>query len=311
MEELSPFHRALVVRRDRYNARFRAARSLNAGAFLAHLRDFVGPVVDACAADPVPVADALVELSVSLAGWRPHPEFWPLLRSVARFVGAQPRRVPAALVNALHHLDNAPTGRPAEWIGAVLALAPAARDCDELLDAAAVAAWRCGLARLRASALKTASRLRPEVLAVAVGWSDVDLGRLAADPWFAPSSSGGSLRVVCRAGSFRGFGGPFARPPVVSTSGDAWYASDGEGAWRVYADRFGVGFRRVERIPGGQEGGGLVLAGGQVIDEATGEVLDVPELAEASSWASRAGTLAATTPWTHGILFVARTTDGH
>jgi hypothetical protein len=41
--------------------------------------------------------------------------------------------------------------------------------------------------------------------------------------------------------------------------------------------------------------------------QSTGAALELPELADATSWASFGGTLAATTPWTHGILFVART----
>src|SRR6266545_5537663 len=106
---------------------------------------------------------------------------------------AAPRRVPVALANALHHLGSAPTGRPAEWIEVMTVIAGRAHDVDELLDAGAVAAWRCGLARLRASALEAAPRLRPELLAIAVGSPTV---AELADPWFDPSSS--ELRVVSR-----------------------------------------------------------------------------------------------------------------
>jgi hypothetical protein len=254
-------------------------------------------VVDAAGGDPVAVTDALVDLSVAQAGrW----EAWPLLRVVAPFVGAAPQRVPVSLANALHHLGSAPAGRPAEWIEAMTAIAGRAHDVDELLGAGAVAAWRCGLARLRESALEVAGRLRPELLAIAVGSADVaGLG----DPWFDPEATG--LRVVARVGAFRGFGGVFARPPVVSTSDGAWFASDGVDAWQVYADRFGFGYRRLGALPEPRANDGLVLERGRVLDAAHERVLEVPELAEATSWASCGGTLAATTPWTHAIVFVA------
>jgi hypothetical protein len=313
MEELSPFQGALVARRDRYNAQFRLARTLDAQGFLAHLRDAVGPVVDASGGEPVPVTDALVELSVALASRRQPDGFWPLLRSLSRFVGMEPRRVPVSLANALHHLGASPTGRPASWIDTVVTLAGQLDDVAELLEAGAVAAWRCGLAQLRGPAVESAGKLRPEVLRVALGVeSTVDFERLAGDPWFDPGSASSpvALRVVRRVGEFRGFGGVFARPPLVSTSDGRWYAVDGEDVWQVFADRFSVGYRRVASLPdpdGGSDG--MTLAAGRVTDEATGQVLDVPELAEASSWASSNGTLAATTPWTHGIVFVARAAD--
>jgi hypothetical protein len=306
VEELSPFHRALAARRERYNAQFRLARSLDAEEFLRHLRDVVGPLVDAAGGDPVPVTDSLVDLSVALAGRRGVDGIWPLLRAVLPFVAAAPRRVPVSLANALQHLGSAPAGRQGDWIDTMVALAGRARGVDELLDAGAVAAWRCGLARLRASALDVAARLRAELLGIALGTSStVDIDRLAADPWFDPGSAGSrELRVVRRVGSFRGFGGVFARPPLVSTSDGAWYATDGTDAWRVYADRFGFDYRRVAELPDAGQNDGLVLDGGRVVDSAGGRPLEVPELGEASSWASCGGTLAATTPWTHGILFV-------
>ncbi|MDQ3789017.1 MAG: hypothetical protein M3422_17455, partial [Actinomycetota bacterium] len=105
------------------------------------------------------------------------------------------------------------------------------------------------------------------------------------------------------------FGGTFHRPPTVSTSDGRWYATDGEGAWRVFADRFGVSLGRVASLPAepGDVGALVLEAGGLVVDTTSGASLELPELADATSWASAGGTLAATTPWTHGILFVART----
>ena len=324
MEALSQFHTVLAARRERYNQQFRLARhharGLDPAEFLAHLRDVVGPIVDAVHADPEPVCDALVELSLAMAhrgrlgtsgavadGLR------RLLPAIPDLVAAQPRRLPVAVVNSLHHLEVSPTGDPAGWIDTMLELRHHAADVPEFLDAGAVAAWRRGLAQLRDAALATAARLPERLVRVALATkSTVDIKRLAADPWLDPrltEHAGDVLLLARRVGGFRGFGGTFRRPPTVSTSDGRWYASDGEDAWRVHADRFGVSLGRVLEMPAGPgDVGPLVLkAGGIVSDTTTGAALELPELADATSWASAGGTLAATTPWTHGILFVART----
>jgi hypothetical protein len=324
VEALSQFHSVVGARRERYNQQFRLARHSTRGLdpqeFLRHLREVVGPIVDAVRQDPEPVCDALVELSLALAVRGRLASSGPvadglrrLLPSVPGLVAAEPRRLPLAVVNALHHLDVSPTGDPAGWLDTMLKLSPRTADVSELLAAGAVAAWRRGLAQLRTSALETAARLPAPLVRIALGTSStVDLGRLAADPWLDPALTGRDPAVLLlarRVGGFRGFGGTFRRPPTVSTADGRWYATDGEDVWRVYADRFGVSLGRVAAAPGGPgEAGPLVLeADGVVTDTATGAALELPELAGATSWASAGGTLAATTPWTHGILFVART----
>jgi hypothetical protein len=323
VEALSAFHTVLAARRERYNQQFRLARhharGLDPAEFLTHLREVVGPIVDAVDHDPEPVCDALVELSLALArrgrlgsssavtdGLR------RLLPAIPHLVAAEPRRLPVAVVNALHHLDVSPTGDPAGWIDTMLGLRTHTTSVPEFLDAGAVAAWRRGLAQLREAALATAARLRPPLVSGVLGTpSTVDIPRLSEDPWLDPAHTGQEgtvLLLARRVGGFRGFGGTFRRPPTVSTSDGRWYATDGEDAWRVHADRFGVHLARVATMPDSGDVGPLVLkAGGIVSDTATGVALELPELADATSWASAGGTLAATTPWTHGILFVART----
>lgn len=320
MEALSQFHTVLAQRRDRYNQQFRLARhharGLDPAEFLTHLRDVVGPIVDAVHHDPEPVCDALVELSLALAqrgrlgvmadGLR------RLLPAIPELVAAEPRRLPVAVVNALHHLEVSPTGDPAGWLDTMLELRPHTANVPEFLDAGAVAAWRRGLARLRDAALTAAARLPDQLVRIALGVkSTVDVARLVADPWLDPSIDGHAeaLLLARRVGGFRGFGGTFRQPPLVSVSNGRWYAYDGEDAWRVHADRFGVHLGRVTDLPAdtGEVGPLVLKAGGIVHDTATGAALELPELADATSWASAGGTLAATTPWTHGILFVART----
>lgn len=325
MAALSPFRTVLEQRRDTYNARFRQARhrsrALDPGEFLDHLRTVVGPVVDAlpAGADPLPVADALVELSLELAArgrlsGTVADGFGRVLPAATGFVAARPRQVPAAVANAMHHLSVSPTGDPAGWAATMAGLAPVAATVDEWLAAGAVAAWRRGLAQLRPAALTTARTLPAPLLSAALG-SAVEgevVDRLAEDPWLDPPLAARTARVLVPArwvGAFRGFGGTFRRPPTVCTAQGRWYAGDGEGAWRVFADRFGVSLRRVPGVPESRDRPGALRldAGGRVTDTTTGAELDLPELADATSWASTGGTLAATTRWTHGILFVART----
>ena len=326
------FHHALAEHRERYNAQFRqarlTARQLDAEAMLGHLRTFAGPAVDAAVVaggDPLAVTDALVDLSYALAGRgklgiagrAPAPEvslgFGWALPALGRFVAEQPRKVAGAVLNALHHLHDADTGRSDLWVQTVLAAAGKVTSVPELLDAGVVAAWRCGLARLRSTALDVAARLDPAVLAVALGaggsLSDDVLDRLRADPWLNPAAAGQAVRllVVRRVGGFRGFGGAFAAPPTVSHVDGQWYAGDGTGCWQLHADRFGAAVTRVVTKPAGQAvESSLRLERGQVVDGST-MPLDVAELAEPTSWCAAGATLAATTRFTHSVLFVART----
>lgn len=244
MGTLTPFQKVLERRREQYNARFRLTRhrtgSLDPQEFLTYLRDVVGPVVDV-AADPEPVCDALVELSLELASrGRLGGEFARLLPAVAPLLAADPRHLPMALANALHHLESSPTGMAEDWVDTMTELAGHTTSAPEFLAAGAVAAWRHGLAQLRAAALFTAATVPAPLLGIALGTtSTVDLTRLAADPWCSPgATSDPALLLVRRVGAFRGFGGTFRQPPTVSTSDSRWYASDGVDTWRVFADRF-------------------------------------------------------------------------
>lgn len=319
MEGLTPFQRALAARRDQHNARFRMARhrnrALSPADVLDHLRTKVGPVVDAAGGDPAEVADALVELSFAAAerDALSSPVF-DVLPALAGFIGAAPRRVPAAVLNAALHLSDADlTGwlRTMRTLGSLIA----PTSPDRVLAAGAVAAWRHGLARLRTSALVAARELAPDLRAVALGAaspvSDDALAALAADPWAEPNARGPlAVRAVRRVGAFTGFGGRFRRPPVVHAVDGRWFAVADQ-TWEVVADRYGSALRPVPALPAGAPGvPELALRpGGLVVDESgPGGALALPELASATSVAGHGGTLAVTTPNTHAVLFVARTT---
>ncbi|ALG12423.1 hypothetical protein AOZ06_41160 [Kibdelosporangium phytohabitans] len=305
MEELSsPFHRALAANRDRYNAQFRLARhrsrNLDANAFLKHLQDFVGPIVDAAGGDPVEVTDALVDLSFATNG-RMSALLHKILLDQARFLAMEPRRVSVALANALHHLESQPDTRPTAWVSFLFHRSKLVDTVDAFLDLAAVAAWGFGLAALRESALAVAARLHPDLLWAITGSQDVE--QVRADPWWTAYPKG--LRVVRKLGAFRGFGGTFVRPPTVFLSRGLLHATDGENTWRVYADIHGGALRKTEHATPEVQSPTFTLSRDGVVS-LNGESRALPQLAGASSWASFGNTLAVTTPWTHSITFVAQ-----
>jgi hypothetical protein len=163
----------------------------------------------------------------------------------------------------------------------------------------------------REGALEVAASLDPALVAVvldvpAPGDGDVvtRLARLRADPWYDPTL--GSRRTEPqRVGGFRGFGGPFVRPPLVAPAagplpdplpgpdagpgaGGRVVAFDGEGAWYVCADAFGTGLVRAATEPA-------------ALVEEPPPALDLLEL---TSWVHAPGGVAATSALSHAVTFV-------
>ncbi|HET7463536.1 MAG TPA: hypothetical protein VFJ82_19945 [Longimicrobium sp.] len=317
--------------RDELNARFAEARrlrpDLDGEAFAAFLRDTVDPLVAAVdAVQPafaVDVARAGYELGLELvgqglagpAGREPALEqgWREVGTAAAALLAAAPERVLAAIGNALHQLAATPGARPAEWIQAMRTLAPRCAEPDAFLTLGQVAAWRAGMAHFRAGALAAADRLPPELALAALRASGSDWGearrRLAADPWFDPAAAEArGVRVVARAGAFRGFGGLFVQPPAVAAAGEHFLVRSGEECWLLTADAFGATFHRAtdaERanprpapVPPGVTASGTTLT----ID---GARIDLPELGEIGGVAANGTTLALTSPFTHAVLLVA------
>lgn len=249
------------------------------------------------------------------AAWR------RLLPAVPRLVAAEPASIAGAVTNAVHALAIVPGSRPASWIERMVVLGPLCADLAIFRDAGAVVAWQCGMAHLRPAALDAAARLPVAIAAPSLGLPVTDaagiaavLARLRDDSWLEPGAAvrpaGGprELRVVARAGAFRGFGGPFIEPPTVrSSSGGALYASDRDAAWRLHADRFGTVFRRVGpakiALPPGDPAAVRVDRNGKVAFAGIEGVF--PELAEATSTASDGRTAAVTVRSSHAVILVA------
>ncbi len=204
------------------------------------------------------------------------PALRPLLLS-------RPGALPAALSNAVENLGS----RGADLSQVLAAIGPGLSTAEQLADLAAVAAWRLGEARLREAALRSARRLPASAALPALqlrGWPEhalpAVLAALESDAWSHPRDALseralGTLRsaedgaalaraLVARpvparstlirvgtAGDFVGFGGTFARPPLVLDGGDrhtlfARVAQDAACDWRLDADVFGAVASRIE-----------------------------------------------------------------
>jgi hypothetical protein len=334
-----PFAAILRERRTRYNALFAEARRfhplLDADIFADHLARVVAPLVDAAARlDPGAaerVADALYELSLALVGreylgrrsrYPAINQAWgTLLPALAGHLVQDPARVAGAVTNALHTLSATPGARPSEWIALLKRAALFCPDPATLLLAGQAAAWVSGMAHYRLAALEVCARLDPALLCAifdqpARTSMAETIDHLRSDPWWKPGrpSSRSEIRIVARAGGFRGFGGPFLVPPVIAGSEDTAFlvseAVPGEAnrTWRLYADCFGATL--VRGIPAGSapttpaHGRISFSIGGEVRTAAARKVF--PQLAGASGSAENGVTLAVSLQFSHHITLLAQ-----
>lgn len=251
----------LRARRADCNARFAAARRLrprlDAADFSLFLRDQLSPLaaaLDAAVANAVlnPAYELGLQLvAEKLAG---PAAVTPAINSLwcnafpnmAAHIATAPRRILGSLSNAAHHLSVTPDTRPEIWQNRLVALAPRCADADELLVVAQVLAWRAGLAHYRDPALAAADTL-PADLALEVleapadaSWPEVRAAH-RSDPWFGFQLP---AEPVHRAGAFRGFGGLFLTPPLVTLSESRILVRCGDEAWILIADAFGATFHR-------------------------------------------------------------------
>lgn len=326
---------ALEAGRQRFNARVSTARKAGAvvdtDAFLEHLRERVAPLVE-LAAEVMPerihrVLEALFNVSLELfaagqlgSGVKSEAvcDVWTrLLPAVPRLLVQDPSGLAAAVSNAVVNLSSTHGARPGEWVSILVQSADHCTAVAELLAAGKVAAWRAGMPQYRSGALKTLKALEPS-LALAVLGLDVPpkveevsvlADRMLSDPWLSPKAATSqgprSLRLVRRAGTFRGFGGDFLRPPIVWSSEGCLFVSDGDGTWRLIADVFGSVFvRQADAPPGATRVEVSVSPVGEVNWE--GERARIPEIVGTSCSAACGGTLAFTLANSHHVFLVAR-----
>lgn len=278
--------------REEFNAQYALAKkqfpALEAESFSNFLRSTLDPlVVRVHSTNPeaaVAVAQAGYEVGLELVAQRlvgaqaRHPwiqQLWDeVLPGAEQHVTAAPREVIGALSNAAHQLGTVPGARPQDWLGILTRLAPLAESPETFLKAGQVAAWRCGLAHYRESALAVADLLPPALAlaaltvperqgdetgssqtageAVAI-WPEIRQ-RLQEGRWTRGLGNNGrgghgqlepsTPRLMRRTGSFSGFGGLFPEPPRLVVAQDQIYVRSGAEGWLLTADAFGATFHR-------------------------------------------------------------------
>jgi hypothetical protein len=334
-----PMAQALERNRATLNARFAAAQAgggrIDPGAFMEHLGEVVEPIVRAVAAEFAEKVDpttlALYDLSLELfaatllgpeSACPPIGTVWrKLLPRLPRLLAREPGRLAGSLTNAVYNLASTAGTRVDEWIERMIALAPLATDVRGYLDCGKILAWRAGMAQYRDGALATARQLDPLLAARALGLPEAApaadvataLDRITENPWISPTdalTSAGDprrMRIAARAGAFRGFGGPFLRPPTVTYMHDHFLVSDGESTWMLLADLQGSTFQRIDDPPPKPN---RIAAAIQSEPDGTvrwgDAIATFEELAGFSSHATDGKTLAITIPTSHHVFLLTR-----
>lgn len=329
-----PLARALAADRAGYNARFSRALAggarLDPDAFSRHLCLRVQPIVEATAghepASAPAVSEALYDLSLALCGKELFGRFPALallweeyLPALAPALCEAPRRVGAALSNAVINLAAEASGRPRPWLAVLRALAPRCASADELLRVGQVLVWRCGLAHYRQSALDVWRTLPHGLQLGTLGLrrshpsppTTAQLETQLEDPWHPPGpvpakEPGRRLALVGRVGHFRGVSGPFLAPPQVMAVSGRIFALDNEACYALHADCFGATLKRFgPALPAGEESAGAftLAQDGEVRRGALRA--HFMRLAGSSSHASDPHTLAVTLPQSHRLFVVA------
>jgi hypothetical protein len=243
-----------------------------------------------------------------------------LLPVAAARVAREPGRLAACASNAIVNLSTTGGARPREWLDRMIGLAGKCADTTAMLECGKILAWQAGMAQYRTGALHTAATLRHELAAAALGLPQETLAdevsrtieRLKADPWLTSIAALGQadappiIRIVAQVGAFRGFGGPFIRPPKVVHDSGAIYALDGEGVWQLVADAYGANLIRTNPrdFPPSGSNGATIGRNGDVrwgTDRAR-----FPNLTHPVSSAGDDHTLAVTLPTSHHVFLIAR-----
>ncbi len=266
----APVSDLLRAHRSHFNQRYAAARQrwphLDPADFSLFLRDQFSPLIHAIATiapdHATGPAHAAYDLGLQLVAEKlagPSARD-PLINSlwaatlplIAPLIARDAHRLIGGLCNLAHHVASTPDSRRDFWLSRLGSLGPRATSVEQLILIAQLLAWRSGLAHVRRSALESSSAL-PASLALAAldapphsSWPETQSNHLQ-NPWYGynpdfqlilPASA--SRRI----GAFRGLGGCFVSPPLVSTSGEHVLVRSGDETWLLAVDVFGATFHR-------------------------------------------------------------------
>lgn len=330
-----PLADALKDGRKRFNARYAYHRALNRrldpDVFADHLERVVNPIVDAVynidAGAVHPVTEALYDLSLELISrdclgknsrYPAVNTLWEtFLPGWAVFLIDDPTKFAAAASNAVYNLTLQNGVDELEWMRRMDDVAAECSSLDMFLDAGKIAAWRCGMAHYRESALNVCGNTPDNLVRKLLGLNEEngatasEIAAALRDPWLDPVNMGKThqrkLKITAIIGGFRGFDGPFIRPPEVFVSNQVLFAHDNEFCWSIHADVFGAILQRF----GADLPDDLSTNSGPFKLNKNGEVTfggltkEFAPFKYAASYVSNNDTMALTMPRTHKIILIA------
>jgi hypothetical protein len=329
----APFIAALEEDREALNMRFalrlRGGSRIDGAAFMQHLQEAVGPLIEQIHAilpeRSRAAVTALYDVSLDLfAAALLGPEakmtwvqrVWrELLPKATKLLTREPQRVAGCLSNAAFQVASQPGTRPQDWLERMQAVVPQCESTGEMLEAGKVAAWQAGLVQYRNAALDAAESLRPLIAALAMNLPvsmpaeelSLRVKHLREHVWLTAESAGSTqvagMESVGAVGAFTGFGGLFHRPPVVESEDSRLFVSDGRWQWELLADRYGAWFRKLGAAPAKHSKPATRVAIDQQGNIRWGkQSLAAPHLAGATSFAATEQTLAVTIPTSHHVF---------
>ena len=264
-----PLASALRAEREEFNRRFANQSHLAGGidglAFQSHLRHVVDPIVVAVAAvfpeRTTMVINQLFDLSLDLfakgtlgpnATSNTVLHVWSeVLPAIPKLIARDAAKVAGSLTNAAVNVDRHRSSRVRFWLSELKSVTIHCETAHQLLLCGAVLAWRAGLVQFRQVAIQSIADMPMELAIATLGLSAETtseqlasmLGRLAGSPWEKLESGSPQeskvLQMVGTVGDFRGFGGEFLRPPLVTCHEGVLVASDGSHRWQFLADCYG------------------------------------------------------------------------
>ena len=229
------------------------------------------------------------------------------LPKLMSFMIEQPKRVIAALSNAIFRLEQDSEQAARQWLRQLLTHAPYCSDVDTLLKLGQVLAWTNGQSEYRASAIAVWETLPSDLKRATLGTESPQWD----NRWLHPNdrrTEGLELSLAGRLGGHIDLGGLFECPPMLTVYNGQVIAFDSARYLTIFADSFGIQSRPFFDEPPLEQpdlpSGIQVLKKGAVC---WGDArLELPELAQASSIAFAEDSLMVTVEHSFFVFIFAR-----
>ncbi len=164
---------------------------------------------------------------------------WAILEKAPHLLTHNPGLPIRALDAALLKIRAYAPKETIRWIMRMTRAVPNLQSTDEFLKAGRIFAWFSGLAHLKENALtdfKSLSQPTKELILSTAGFDGFTIDKLE-QTWHNKENYFHET-----AGGFKGFNGPFRKPPKVTLIDDKIFATDSNNHFAFFVDRFGHSF---------------------------------------------------------------------